>query len=147
MAAAVGTAVMAAWWLRGCWCGSLLVAERQGRSWLVRSCPGPPSYTVAWSSRWCRLCTGAACQSWRLMEEFPLLRCLPRRGVRSLKSGHFYFCLRIFQSLFWCMGVACGVQRIGCFGTRALLGSTVDTCSSKALEEFTYFLRCSELES
>ena len=35
--AAVGTALMAAWWLRVCWCGSLLVAERQERSWLVRS--------------------------------------------------------------------------------------------------------------
>ena len=55
--------------------------------------------------------------------------------------------LRIFQSLFWCMGVASGVQGIGFFGTRALLGSTVDTCSSRAVEEFTYFLRCSELES
>ena len=73
VAAAVGTALMAAWWLRGCWCGSLLVAERQERSWLVRSSPGLPSHTVAWSSRWCRLCTGAACQSWRLVEEFPVL--------------------------------------------------------------------------
>ena len=75
VAAAVGTALIATWWLRGCWCGSLLVAERQERSWLVRSSPGLPSYTVAWSSRWCRLCTGAACQSWRLLEEFPVLRC------------------------------------------------------------------------
>ena len=65
---------MAAWWLRGFWCGSPLVAERQERSWRVRSSPGLPSYTLAWCSRWCRLCTGAACQSWRLMEEFPVLR-------------------------------------------------------------------------
>ena len=38
-------------------------------------------------SRLCRLCAGAACQSWRLLEEFPLLRCLPRRAVRTWKTG------------------------------------------------------------
>ena len=48
----------------------------------------------------------------------------PRRAIRTWKFG---LCLRprFFQS-FWCLGVACGVRRI--FGTRALLGSTVDTC-------------------
>ena len=45
-------------------------------------------------------------------------------------AGLLYLCPRFFQSLFWCMGVACGVQRTGFFGTRALLGSTVDTCYS-----------------
>ena len=68
-----------------------------------------------WSSRSCRLCAGAACQSWRLLEEFPLQRCLLCRAVRTWKSGHFSFALVSF-SLFWCMGVACGVQRIGYFG-------------------------------
>ena len=33
------------------------------------------------------------------------------------------------------MGVACGVQRIGLFGTRTLLGSTVDTRSSRGFPE------------
>ena len=59
-------------------------------------------------------CVGAAGQLWRLLEEFPLLRCLPRRADRSWKSG---LCLRhrFFQS-FWCFGVACGVRRIGFSG-------------------------------
>ena len=40
----------------------LLVAERQEWCSLVCS-SGLPSYPVAWSSRWCRLCAGAAlCQ-------------------------------------------------------------------------------------
>ena len=70
---------------------------------------------AATPSRWCRLCAGAVCQSWRLLEEFPLLRCLPRRAVRTWKTGHFAFVF-VFFSLFWRMGVACGVQRIGFFG-------------------------------
>ena len=56
--------------------------------------------------------TGAACQPGRLLEEFPLLPC---RVVRTWKTGHFYFALVPF-SLFWRLGVACGVQRIGFFG-------------------------------
>ena len=40
---------------------------------------------------------GAACQLWRLLEEFPLLRCLPRRLVRTWKYG-LCFRPRIFQS-------------------------------------------------
>ena len=67
--------------------------------WLLRckSCPGwrvlswSTLLRSGWSSRWCRLCLGAACQSWRLLEEFPLLRCLPHRAVRTWKSG---LCLR-----------------------------------------------------
>ena len=52
------------------------------------------------------------------------------RTVRTWKSGLLDICPRIFQSLFWCLGVACGVQRICFLGTRALLGSTVVTCST-----------------
>ena len=88
-----------------------------------------------WSGRWCRLCTGAACQPWRLLEEFPLLRCLPCRVVRTWKSG-LCFRPRIFQS-FWCLGVACGVSRI--FGTRALLGSTVGTFSTGGFGRISHF--------
>ena len=43
------------------------------------------------------------------------LRCLPCRVVRTWKTGHFYFALVSF-SLFWRLGVACGVQRRGFFG-------------------------------
>ena len=42
-------------------------------------------------SRWCRLCQGAACQSWRLLEEFPLPRCRPCRAVCTWKSGHYFY--------------------------------------------------------
>ena len=89
--------------------------------WLLRGKSGPGWRVLSWStllrsgwsSRWCRL-PGAACQSWRLLEEFPLLRCLPHRAVCTWKSG---LCPRprIFQS-FWCMGVACGVLCIGFSG-------------------------------
>ena len=86
------------------WCGSLLAAERQERSWLMRSSPGLPSYTVAWSSRWCRLCTGAACQSWRLLEEFLVLR----GGLVAhfaLGICAIFPCPSIWQSLFRASGV------------------------------------------
>ena len=49
----------------------LLVAEKQ--EWCLLVCSsGSPSYPVAWSSCWCRLCL-ATSPSWRLLEEFPLL--------------------------------------------------------------------------
>ena len=67
----------------------------------------------------------ALCQPTVALEEFPLLRRFAR-AVRTWKSG-LRLRPRIFQS-FWCLGVACGVRRI--FGTRALLGSTVDTFST-----------------
>ena len=38
----------------------------------------------------------------------------PCRAVRTWKTGHFYFALVSF-SLFWRLGVAYGVQRIGFF--------------------------------
>ena len=72
----------------------LLVAEKQEWCFLVYS-SGSPSYPVAWSSCWCRLCL-ASSQSWRLLEEFPLLRAL-RRAIRTWKSGLFLR-PRIFQS-------------------------------------------------
>ena len=77
----------------------LLVAEMQ--EWCFLVCfSGSPSYPVAWSSCWCRLCL-ATSPSWRLLEEFPLLRAL-RRAIRTWKSG---LCLRprIFSpSVFGC---------------------------------------------
>ena len=100
----------------------LLVAAKQEWCFLVCS-SGPPSYPVAWSSCWCRLCL-ATSPSWRLLEEFPLLRCVPRRAVRTWKSG---LCLRPrFVQSFGVWVLPLEYRRI--FGTRALLGSTVDTC-------------------
>ena len=88
-------------------------------------------------SRWCCLCQGAACQSWRLLEEFPHSRRVAARAVRTWKVGLLYLCPRIFLSLFWCMGVACGVRRI--FGTRALLVSTVGTFSTGGFGRISTF--------
>ena len=93
---------------------------------------GPPSYPVAWSSCWCRLCL-AACPSWRLLEEFPLLRGL-RRAIRTWKSGH---CLRpcIFQSFgVWVLPL----EHV--FVTRAWFNSGY-MFYEWLLANFTYFLR------
>ena len=103
-------------------CGffSLLLRSKSGASWSA-SLSGSPSYPVAWSSCWCRLRL-ATSPSWRLLEEFPLLRAL-RRAVRTWKSG---LCLRprFFQSFgVWVLPLEYVV-----FGTRVLLGSTVETC-------------------
>ena len=48
------------------------------------------------------------------------------------------------SALVRCLGVACGVRRI--FGTGALLGSTVDTCSTGGFGRISLILRCGELE-
>ena len=101
----------------------LFVAEKQEWCFLVCS-SGSPSYPVAWSSCWCRLCL-ATSPSWRLLEEFPLLRALCR-AIRTWKSG-LRFRPRFFQSFgVWVLPLEYVV-----FGTRALLGSTVDTCSTR----------------
>ena len=86
----------------------LLVAERQEWCFLV-CCSGLPSFPVAWSSRWCRLCAGAACQSLRLVEEFPVLRC---RVVALFALGNLDFAFALVSFSPWCVGVACGVQRM-----------------------------------
>ena len=56
----VGTTLMAAWWQRGCWCGTQLVADRQQRSWLVRSS------LVFTLTQWLGAATGAGC-AWVLL--------------------------------------------------------------------------------
>ena len=90
----------------------LLVAAKQEWCFLVCS-SGSPSYPVAWSSCWCRLCL-ATSPSWRLLEEFPLLRA-PRCAIRTWKSGH---CLypRIFQSFgVWVLPLEYVCIRDACF--------------------------------
>ena len=109
-------------------CGYLLGAERQDRSWLVllllvypltqwleqplvQAVPGPPvSHGAFWKN---------------FLFYMPAL---PR--CSHLKSGHFSFALVSF-SLFWRLGVACGVQRIGFFGRSCvhLTWFDSDTCS------------------
>ena len=101
----------------------ILVAAKQEWCFLVCS-SGPPSYPVAWSSCWCRLCL-ATRPSWRLLEEFPLLRALCR-AIRTWKSG-LYLRPCVFQSF----GVWLLLLEYVVFGTRALLGSTVDPRSSR----------------
>ena len=86
-------------------------------------------------SRRCRLCL-ATSPSWRLLEEFPLLRAL-RRAIRTWKCG-----LRLRARIFQSFGVWVLPLEYVVFGTRALLGSTVDTCSTRGFwRTFTYFLR------
>ena len=68
------------------------------------SSPGPPSNEVAGAAAGaCRLCLGAACQSWRLMEEFPVLR---GRLVAQFALGicALFPCPCIWQSLFGASG-------------------------------------------
>ena len=93
-------------------------------------------------SCWCRLCHKAACQLWRLLEEFPVLR---GRLVALFALGNLdiAFALVSFSS----SGVSVLLVEYVVFGTRALLGSTVDTCSTGGLDEFQHLLRCGELES
>ena len=67
------------------WVRLSLVVGGQEWSWLVRVFPGLPSYAAAGAaagSDW------AACQSRRLLEEFPLLRCLL---VALFALGNLYF--------------------------------------------------------
>ena len=101
----------------------LLVAEKQEWCFLVCS-SGSPSCPDLWSSCWCRLCL-ATSPSWRLLEEFPLLRALCR-AIRTWKSG-----LRLRPCIFSSFGVWVLPLEYVVFGTRALLGSTVDTCSTR----------------
>ena len=110
----------------------LLVAEKQEWCFLVCS-SGSPSYPVAWSSCWCRLCLAAG-PPWKLLEEFPLLHAL-RRAIRTWKSG-----LRLRPRIFQSFGVwvASGVRRIrdACF---AWFNSGYMFCE-RLLANFTYFL-------
>ena len=70
-------------------------------------------------TQWLGTAAGAGC-AWvprsvsprKLFGEFPHPRRVAARAVRTWKAGLLYVCSRIFQPLFWCMGVACGVQRI-----------------------------------
>ena len=107
-------------------CGSSLVAE---------SLPGA-------------FFSGAACQPWRLSEEFPLPRaCLAALfalGKTDTPTLPLY--LSAYSGV-WVLPVEYSVLDFSGHPACTSLGSTVDTCSSRALEEFTYFLRCRELES
>ena len=104
-------------------CGYLLGAERQDRSWLVllllvcpltqwleqplvQAVPGPPvSHGGFWKNFLFYVASSSRCSHLELWT-------LPS-SVSFSPSGVFL--------------VACGVRRIG-FGTRVLLGLTVDTC-------------------
>ena len=76
---------------------ALLVAERPEWSCLVRSSPGLPSYAVAGAAVGAGCARVAACQPWRLLEEFPLQRCLPCRAVRTVENWTLPLCPRFIQ--------------------------------------------------
>ena len=96
----------------------------------------------------CTLCAGAACQSWRLFGRISSSAfALPRSRCSHWEIWTLRLCPRIFQPLFWCLGVACGVQRIGCFGRSCVLATCGYMFFEKIWNNFSHFLRCGELES
>ena len=117
----------------GCGFFSLLLRSKSGASWSASLVYLLPS---GWSSCWCRLCL-ATSPSWKLLEEFPLLRAL-RRAIRTWKSG---LCLRprFFQSFgVWVLPL----EYVVFSGLVLLLGSTVDTCYTGGFwRTSAYFLR------
>ena len=89
----------------------LLVAERQEWCFLVCS-SGLPSYPVAWSSCWCRLCTGAACQSWK---NFLFYVAASSRNSH-LESGALFFVSQYLAVIIPGVWVLLMSTRLGFFG-------------------------------
>ena len=82
------------------------------------------------------LCLGAAGQLRRLLEEFPVLR---RRLVALFALGNLDFAFALVSFSPWCVGCCLWSTAYGFFGTRALLGSTVDTCSTGGFGQISAF--------
>ena len=102
-----------------------------------------PSYAVALSSRWCRLCTGAACQSWRLMEEFPVL-CGWLVAQFALGNLDFAFAFVSFSpSVFGCCLWSTSYFR----DAYAAWFNSGYIIYGRLWTNFKYFLRCGELRS
>ena len=78
---------------------------------------------------WCRLSLGAAGQLWRLLEEFPVLR---GRLVALFALGNLDFAFALVSFSFVLVNGCClwSKYSVWIFGTRVLLGSTVDTWST-----------------
>ena len=118
----------------------LLVAEKQEWCFLVCSSDSP-SYPVAWS-RWCRLCTGAACQSWKLLEGISCSTCCVSRcshlEIWTLPSPSYLSVLLVYGCCLWSTSYS------GC--VRCLVQQWKHVLR-QALGEFQHFLRCAELES
>ena len=126
------------WHNMGCDFFSLLLRSKSGASWSA-----PLVHTL---TQWLGAAAGADCARlpvrhggfWKnFLFYVPL-----RRAIRTWKSG---LCLRprIFQS-FGVLGVACGVTSY--FRTFALLGSTVDTCSTGGFWRISHIfsVRCTQ---
>ena len=78
------------------------------------------------------------------MEELPIQRC---RGVALFALGNQDFAFALVYFSPWCMGVACGVRRIGFSGcVRCLVQQWIHVLQ-ESLDEFQHFLRSFELES
>ena len=129
------------------WLGVWWIDMGAALLWLLRGKSGP-----AWCvlllvyplTQWLGAAVGAGCarvppvSRGGLWKNFLFYVAASSRNSH-LESGALFPCPCIFQ-LIWRLGV-------WIFQERALLGSTVNTCFSRALEEFTYFLRRGELES
>ena len=111
--------------------------------WLLRGKSGPGWRVLSWStllrsgwsSRWCRLCLDTS-PSWRLLEEFPLLRASPPCCSHlEIWTSPSPSCLSVLR----CLGVASGVRRIrdACF---AWFNSGC-MFYERLMANFAYFLR------
>ena len=128
-------------------CVSSLVAERQEWSCLARSSPGLPSYAVAGAA------VGAGCARvppvsrggfWKNFLFY--VACLAALFVlEKLDTSPLPSYLAAYSGV-WVLPMEYSVLDFSGDPACTSLGSTVDTCSSRALEEFTYFQRCGELE-
>ena len=127
-------------------CGYLLVAERQEWSWLVLLLLVYPL------TQWLEQPLVQAVHGCRLsaMEAFGRTSsstCLPCRVVRTwnLDTSPLPLYLSAYSGV-WVLPVEYSVLDFSGDPASTSLGSTVDTCHSMALEEFTYFQCCGELE-
>ena len=93
------------------------------------------------SSRWCRLCL-AACQSWRLLEEFHLLRAF----VALFAPGNLDFAFALLSFSPSCVWVLPVEYAVFSGRVRCLVPQWIHV-PREALDEFQHFLRCGELES
>ena len=88
------------------------------------------------------------CSSWVVVDAPVVVQRLVSDGPDSA-FRHFSVAFVSF-SLFWRMGVACGVQRFGFFGRSCVLATWLDSgymFFDRLWTNFSHFLRCGELES
>ena len=106
----------------------------------MRSSPGLPSYSVAGAAAGAGCARAPPVSHGDSLEGFRLLRCLPRRAVRTWKTWRFSFALVSLSSL-WRMVLPVEFSVLVFLGDPACnsLGSTVDTWSSRGFGQISTF--------